>query len=87
MRLVPEFKPSDAERWLTGQRHVGSDVQALCDAERAILSVKSVLSVSKNTIAFSPRIARITRMNRRGHKRLFRAKKKFAFSPHAGQTN
>ena len=39
MRLVPEFKPSDAERWLTGQRHVGSDVQALCDAEPAILSV------------------------------------------------
>ena len=86
MRLVPEFKPSDAERWLTGQRHVGSDVQAFCDAEPVIFSVKSVLSVGKNTIAFSPRTARITRMNRRGHKRLFRAKQ-LAFSPHAGQTN
>ena len=70
MRLVPEFKPSDAERWLTGQRHVGSDVQASCDAEPAIVSVKSVLSVVKNTIAFSPQI---TRMNCRGHKRLLRA--------------
>jgi hypothetical protein len=32
---------------LTGQHHVGSNVQASSDAEPAILSVKSVLSVVK----------------------------------------
>ena len=40
----------ESDGLLAGQRHVGSDVQASCDAEPAILSVKSVLSMVKNTI-------------------------------------
>ena len=55
-------------------------VQALYDAEPAILSVLSVLSVVKNTIAFSPRIAQITRMNCKGHKKVVQCLRKSMFS-------
>ena len=54
---------------LAGQRHVGPDAQALGDALPAILSVKSELSVVKNTIKFLPQIAQRTRMNRKGQER------------------
>ena len=54
---------------LAGQRHVGPDAQALGDALPAILSVKSELSMVKNTIKFLPQIAQRTRMNRKGQER------------------
>ena len=61
---------------LAGQRHVGPDAQALGDALPAILSVKSELSVVKNTIKFLPQIAQRTQMKHESHKQGRSVKKK-----------
>ena len=50
-------------RFLAEQRHVRQDVQVSSEALPGIRSVRSVLSVVKNTIAFLPRITLNTRMN------------------------
>ena len=65
-----ECRILDSASSLAGQRQVRPAQHRWIDVQPAILSVKSVLSVVKNTIAFSPRIARITRMNRKGHKKV-----------------
>ena len=70
---------------MAGQRHV----QASGVSFPATLSVKSVQSAVKNRIAFLPRIARITRMNRSGDKKANLCSKiaVLAFPLHAGRTN
>lgn len=65
------------KRRLNGQRHVGANVQAVCVAMPAILSVKSVLSAVKNTIAVLPRR---TGMNYRGHKTVVHGLKELMLS-------
>ena len=72
----PSAAPVKRKR-LAGQHPVEADVQALCEAVPAILSVKSVLSVVKNTIAILPRR---TGTNYRGHRTVVHGLKELMLS-------
>lgn len=68
--------PKTESSTLAGQRHVGPDAQAFGDALPAIVSVKSALSVVKDSIKSLPQMAHRTQMNHKSHKQGRSVKKK-----------